>query len=165
MGYEEYEPLAEKYHVPIVVTGFEPLDILQGILMTVQQLEEGRAEVGNGYARAVTFEGNKPAPAVITPVFCECDRKWRGIGTIPNSGWCLAPEFSAFDAETRFDVQQIQPEESPLCMSGLVLQGLRKPDECPAFGKECTPERPLGATMVSNEGACAAYYRYRRDLI
>jgi len=102
---------------------------------------------------------------VINQVFCECDRKWRGIGTIPNSGWCLAPEFAEFDAEARFDVQQIQPEESPLCIAGLILQGLRKPDECPAFGKECAPEHPLGATMVSNEGACAAYYRYRRELI
>jgi hydrogenase expression/formation protein HypD len=165
MGYWEYPSIAEQYDTSIVVTGFEPLDILQGILMTVQQLEEGRAEVENGYSRAVTFEGNKPAQAVINQVFCECDRKWRGIGTIPNSGWCLSPEFAAFDAETRFDVQQIQSEESPLCMAGLILQGLRKPDECPAFGKECTPERPLGATMVSNEGACAAYYRYRRDFV
>ena len=165
MGYWEYPSIAEQYSTPIVVTGFEPLDILQGILMTVQQLEEGRAEVQNGYPRAVTFEGNKPAQAVINQVFCECDRKWRGIGTIPNSGWCLTPEFKSFDAENRFDVQQIQSEESPLCIAGLILQGLRKPDECPAFGKECTPEHPLGATMVSNEGACAAYYRYRRDFI
>jgi hydrogenase expression/formation protein HypD len=165
MGYWEYPPIAEQYQTPIVVTGFEPLDILQGILMTVQQLEEGRAEVENGYPRAVTFAGNKPAQAVINEVFRECDRKWRGIGTIPNSGWCLAPEYAAFDAETRFAVQEIQPEESPLCIAGLILQGLRKPDECSAFGKECTPEHPLGATMVSSEGACAAYYRYRRDLV
>ena len=165
MGYWEYPPIAAQYQTPIVVTGFEPLDILQGILLTVRQLEEGRCEVENGYGRAVTFEGNKPAQAVINRVFMECDRKWRGIGVIPQSGWCLRPEFAAFDAETRFDVAAIQPEESPLCISGLILQGLKKPNECPAFGKECTPEHPLGATMVSGEGACAAYYRYRRDLV
>ena len=165
MGYWEYPEIADQYRVPIVVTGFEPLDILQGILETVQQLEAGEARVGNAYARAVTFEGNKPAQAVINQVFQECDRKWRGIGTIPTSGWCLRPAFAAFDAEKRFDVQAIQPEESPLCISGLILQGLRKPDECSAFGKECTPEHPLGATMVSNEGACAAYYRYKRAAV
>ncbi len=163
MGYWEYPPIAEQYQTPIVVTGFEPLDILQGILMTVKQLAEGRAEVENGYGRAVTFEGNKPAQAVINKVFQECDRKWRGIGTIPASGWCLRPEFAHFDAERRFDVGSIHPEESPLCQAGLVLQGLLKPNECPAFGKECTPEHPLGATMVSGEGACAAYYRYKRN--
>ncbi len=163
MGYWEYPPIAEQYKVPMVVTGFEPLDILQGILMTVKQLAEGRAEVENGYGRAVTFEGNKPAQAVINKVFQECDRKWRGIGTIPASGWCLRPEFAHFDAERRFDVGDIHPEESPLCQAGLVLQGLLKPNECPAFGKECTPEHPLGATMVSGEGACAAYYRYKRN--
>jgi hydrogenase expression/formation protein HypD len=113
----------------------------------------------------VTFEGNKPAQAVIEQVFQECDRKWRGIGMIPNSGWCLRPEFAQFDAENRFDVEAIRPEESPLCISGLILQGLKKPDECPAFGSECTPEHPLGATMVSSEGACAAYYRYKRDIV
>ena len=165
MGYWEYPPVAEKYRVPIVVTGFEPVDILRGILMTVRQLEEGRVELENAYPRAVTFEGNKPAQDVINRVFEACDRKWRGIGTIPMSGWRLRPEFKKFDAERRFEVEQIQPEESPLCISGLILQGLKKPDECPAFGRECTPEHPLGATMVSNEGACAAYYRYRRDLI
>ena len=165
MGYWEYPPIAAQYQTPIVVTGFEPLDILQGILLTVRQLEEGRCEVENGYGRAVTLEGNKPAQAVINRVFMECDRKWRGIGVIPNSGWCLRPEFAAFIAETRFDVAAIRPEESPLCISGLILQGLKKPNECPAFGKECTPEHPLGATMVSGEGACAAYYRYRRDLV
>jgi hydrogenase expression/formation protein HypD len=163
MGYWEYPPIAEQYKVPMVVTGFEPLDILQGILMVVKQLESGRAEVENGYGRAVTFEGNKPAQAVINQVFEVCDRKWRGIGTIPASGWCLRPEFAHFDAERRFDVGDIHPEESPLCQAGLVLQGLLKPDECPAFGKECTPEHPLGATMVSGEGACAAYYRYKRN--
>ncbi len=162
MGYWEYPPIAAQYKTPMVVTGFEPLDILQGILLTVRQLEEGRCEVENGYGRAVTFEGNKPAQAVINRVFMECDRKWRGIGVIPDSGWCLRPEFAEFNAETRFDVAAIHPEESPLCISGLILQGLKKPNECPAFGKECTPEHPLGATMVSGEGACAAYYRYRR---
>ena len=165
MGYWEYSPIAEQYHVPIVVTGFEPLDILQGILQTVQQLEKGEGKVQNAYQRAVTFEGNKPAQAVIEQVFQECDRKWRGIGTIPNSGWCLRPEFAQFDAENRFDVAAIRPEESPLCISGLILQGLKKPDECPAFGRECTPEHPLGATMVSGEGACAAYFRYKRDVV
>jgi hydrogenase expression/formation protein HypD len=165
MGYWEYPSIAEQYGAPIVVTGFEPLDILQGILQTVQQLEAGQAEVENAYGRAVTFAGNKPAQAVIDQVFQECDRKWRGIGMIPDSGWCLRPEYAAFDAEKRFDVDAIRPEESPLCISGLILQGLKKPDECPAFGVECTPEHPLGATMVSGEGACAAYYRYRREMI
>jgi hydrogenase expression/formation protein HypD len=163
MGYWEYPPIAEKYQVPIAVTGFEPVDIMQGILATVHQLEEGRVEVENAYSRTVTFKGNIPAQAVINRVFEACDRKWRGIGSIPMSGWCLQPEFSYFNAEHRFDVGQIQPDESPLCISGLILQGLKKPDECPAFGRECTPEKPLGATMVSGEGACAAYYRYRRD--
>lgn len=163
MGYWEYPAVAEEYHVPIVVTGFEPLDILQGILKTVRQLEEGRAEVENAYGRAVTFDGNVPAQKVINQVFEICDRKWRGIGMIPDSGWRLRPEFATFDAETRFDVEAIQPEESALCIAGLILQGLRKPDQCSAFGRECTPEHPLGATMVSNEGACAAYYRYKRD--
>lgn len=165
MGYWEYPPIAKKYQVPIVVTGFEPLDILQGILLTVRQLEEGRTEAENGYSRAVSFDGNRPAQAVINQVFQLCDRKWRGIGMIPMSGWCLRPELAEFNAENRFEVGQIQPEESPLCMAGLILQGLKKPDECPAFGRECSPEHPLGATMVSSEGACAAYYRYRRDLI
>lgn len=165
MGYWEYPPIAERYQAPIVVTGFEPVDILKGIVMTVRQLEVGRAEAENAYSRAVTFEGNRPAQAVINRVFEPCDRKWRGIGTIPKSGWCLRSEFVKFDAERRFQVEHIQSEESPLCISGLILQGLKKPDECPAFGRECIPERPLGATMVSNEGACAAYFRYRRDLI
>ena len=165
MGYWEYPPIAEQYKTPMVVTGFEPLDIMQGILQTVQQLEDGRFTVENAYKRAVTFEGNKPAQAVINQVFQECDRKWRGIGTIPQSGWCLRPGFADFNAEIRFDVAAIHPEESPLCISGLILQGLKKPNQCPAFGKECTPEHPLGATMVSGEGACAAYYRYRRDAI
>ncbi|MGD2078358.1 MAG: hydrogenase formation protein HypD [Chloroflexota bacterium] len=162
MGYWEYPPIAEQYQVPIVVTGFEPLDIVRGILATVRQLEAGQVGVQNAYERAVTYEGNKPAQAVINRVFELRDRKWRGIGKIPMSGWGLRPEFAAFDAENRFDVEQIQPEESPLCIAGLILQGLKKPDECSAFGVQCTPQTPLGATMVSSEGACAAYYRYRR---
>jgi hydrogenase expression/formation protein HypD len=160
MGYWEYPPIAEKYNVPIIVTGFEPVDILQGILMTVNQLEHGSADVQNGYPRVVTFEGNTQAQAVINKVFIECDRKWRGIGSIPESGWRLRPEFVEFDAETRFSVEQIQPEESKICIAGQILQGLKKPHQCDAFGSQCTPETPLGATMVSSEGACAAYYRY-----
>ena len=163
MGYWEYAPIAERYRVPIVVTGFEPVDIVRGILATVRQLEAGQAEAQNSYERAVTLEGNKPAQAVINRVFELRDRKWRGIGQIPMSGWGLRPELAAYDAEKRFDVEQIQPEESPLCIAGLILQGLKKPDECPAFGIQCTPQNPLGATMVSSEGACAAYYRYRLD--
>jgi hydrogenase expression/formation protein HypD len=163
MGYWEYPPLSTQYGVPMAVTGFEPLDLSQGILQTVRMLEQGRVEVENAYPRLVTFEGNCPAQQMIGRVFRECDRKWRGIGMIPNSGWGLRPEFEAFNAEKRFNVQQIQPEESPLCIAGLVLQGLKKPHECAAFGGQCTPETPLGATMVSSEGACAAYYRYKRS--
>jgi hydrogenase expression/formation protein HypD len=162
MGYWEYPPIAEEFRVPIVVTGFEPVDLVEGILMAVQQLEANRHEVENAYGRAVTKEGNKPAQDLITKVFVECDRKWRGIGTIPLSGWRLREEYAEFDAEKRFAVENINTKESPLCISGLVLQGRKKPNECPAFGKECTPEHPLGATMVSSEGACAAYYRYRK---
>jgi hydrogenase expression/formation protein HypD len=163
MGYWEYEPLAEKYKIPIVVTGFEPVDILHGILDCVQALEAGRHTVVNAYARAVTHDGNKPAQAVINQVFEITDRAWRGIGVIPQSGYRLRQEFAAFDAEKRFpEVQAIETKESPLCISGLVLQGIKKPVDCPAFGKQCTPQTPLGATMVSSEGACAAYYRYGR---
>ncbi len=165
MGYWEYEPIAEKYGVPIVVTGFEPLDIVQGILVAVRQLEQGRVGVENAYPRAVRREGNQPAQALIRKVFEPCDRKWRGIGTIPTSGWRLRPEYAEFDAERRFDVRAIQSEESPLCIAGQILQGLKKPHDCPAFGQACTPERPLGATMVSAEGACAAYYQYGRHLV
>jgi hydrogenase expression/formation protein HypD len=161
MGYWEYPPLVERFKVPMTVTGFEPLDVVQGILVTVQMLEAGRAEVANAYQRAVTFEGLKPAQAAINRVFMECDRKWRGIGEIPMSGWCLRPEFDELNAEKRFDVEAVCAEESPLCIAGQILQGLKKPLDCPAFGKECTPERPLGATMVSSEGACAAYYKYK----
>ena len=163
MGYWEYPAIAEEYRVPIVVTGFEPVDLVEGLLLTVRQLEAGRHDVENAYGRAVTREGNKPAQALIDQVFETCDRKWRGIGVIPASGWRLRGEFTAFDAERRFGVTGIHTHESPLCISGQVLQGRRKPAECPAFGKECTPEHPLGATMVSSEGACAAYYRYRRQ--
>lgn len=164
MGYWEYPPLAEKFNVPMAVTGFEPLDIVQGILTTVQLLEAGKVEVANAYQRAVTFEGLNPAQETINKVFMECDRKWRGIGMIPMSGWGLRPEFDEFNAEKRFDVEFIQAEESPLCIAGQILQGLKKPHDCPAFGRECTPERPLGATMVSSEGACAAYYKYGKML-
>lgn len=162
MGYWEYLPIAKEFSVPIVVTGFEPVDILEGILMTVRQLEQGRAEVENAYPRVVTYQGNTHAQGVIRQVFTVCDRKWRGIGVIPASGWCLRPEYAEFDAEQRFPVGQIQPEESSVCIAGQILQGLKKPHECPAFASQCTPEHPLGATMVSSEGACAAYYRYGR---
>jgi hydrogenase expression/formation protein HypD len=162
MGYWEYPSIAEKYGVPMSVTGFEPLDIVQGILQTVKMLEKGEVDVSNAYARLVTREGNRPAQAMIGQVFEECDRKWRGIGEIPQSGWRLRREFDEFNAEKRFDVETMHADESPLCMAGLVLQGLKKPNECPAFGVQCTPETPLGATMVSSEGACAAYYRYKR---
>lgn len=164
MGYWEYPPLAQQFRVPMAVTGFEPLDIVQGILATVQLLEAGKIEIANPYSRAVTFDGNRPAQTTIEKVFMECDRKWRGIGTIPMSGWCLRPEFDAFNAEKRFAVGAIQAEESPLCIAGQILQGLKNPHDCPAFGKQCLPENPLGATMVSSEGACAAYYRYGRSI-
>ncbi len=160
MGYHEYPSLAEKYRVPMVVTGFEPLDIAQGIMQTVRALEQGRVEVENAYARAVTFEGNVPAQKMIERVFESCDRKWRGIGTIPQSGWRLRSEFDRFNAEKRFNVGEIQTQESPLCIAGKILQGLSKPHDCSAFGTQCAPEHPLGATMVSSEGVCAAYYQY-----
>jgi hydrogenase expression/formation protein HypD len=163
MGYWEYEPLVEKYKIPIVVTGFEPVDILHGILDCVRELEAGRYTIQNAYARSVARDGNKPAQAVIQKVFEMTDRAWRGIGVIPMSGYKLRDEFAAFDAEKCFpEVQSIQTHENPLCLSGLVLQGLKTPVECPAFGKECTPQTPFGATMVSSEGICAAYYRYGR---
>jgi hydrogenase expression/formation protein HypD len=162
MGYEQYIPLAEKYKVPIVVTGFEPLDILQGIAMCVAQLEEGRHEVENQYTRAVAHGGNRAAQHYVQQVFRVVDRKWRGIGEIASSGLGLRAEYSEFDAELRFDVAGHTADESSLCISGLIMQGQKKPHECSAFGMQCTPEKPLGAPMVSNEGACAAYYRYRR---
>ena len=162
MGTEEYPPLVERFKVPMVVTGFEPLDILEGIRRTVHQLESGRAEVENAYARVVAPEGNKAARALLADVFEVTDRAWRGIGTIPGSGWRLAPKYRQFDAEYRFSVGDIRTEESADCRSGDVLQGFIKPHECAAFGTLCTPRNPLGATMVSSEGACAAYYLYRR---
>ncbi len=165
MGYHEYPLLAEQFSTPMVVTGFEPLDIVQGILETVRLLEAGKVEVTNAYQRAVTFDGNRPAQKMINTVFEECDRKWRGIGTIPMSGWQLRAEFDAFNAEKRFDVETITADESPLCIAGQILQGLKKPHDCPAFSNQCNPEHPLGATMVSSEGACAAYYRYGRVTI
>ncbi len=164
MGYWEYHPLAERFGVPIVVTGFEPLDIARGILMAVEQLEREQAEVQNAYRRSVTEAGNKPAQAVIDQVFQDCDRKWRGIGNIPGSGWCLRPEFARFDAARRYETGEIVVHESPLCRAGEVLQGLLKPHQCSAFGQECTPRHPLGAPMVSAEGACAAYFNYGRFL-
>ena len=162
MGYHEYPPLLRKYAVPMAVTGFEPLDLVRGIRATVELLEAGRVEVVNAYSRAVTLEENVQAQRVIHEVFEDCDRKWRGIGTIPMSGWRLKPDFGAFDAERKFDVGEITAEESPLCVAGQVLQGLKRPQDCSAFGTACVPEHPLGATMVSSEGACAAYYRYAR---
>src|ERR1700730_13066446 len=164
MGYSEYEPIAKRYSVPVVITGFEPLDILQGVLMTVRQLETGKSEVQNQFPRVVKYEGNRVAQDLVRKVFEVCDRKWRGVGSIPDSGYKLRPEFSEHDAERLFQVEEIATEESPICISGLVLRGVKKPHDCPAFGKECTPAHPLGATMVSAEGACAAYYAYGRHL-
>ena len=163
MGYEEYLPISAKYRVPIVVTGFEPVDILQGVLMCLQQLESGRAEVENQYSRSVRKEGNRPAQQLMREVFRVVPRKWRGVGEIPRSGLGLSEAYAAFDAEHKFGVAELRVEEPSECLSGLVLQGKIKPPECPAFGTRCTPEHPLGATMVSTEGACAAYYRYRRE--
>lgn len=162
MGYWEYPPIAEKYHVPIVVTGFEPLDLTQGILRTIKQLEEGRHEVENAYPRVVSYPGNQRAQDMINELLEPCDRNWRGIGLIPQSGWRLRKPYHFYDAEHRFDVGAIQTHESPICIAGQILQGLKKPPECPAFRNICTPENPLGATMVSAEGACAAYFRYTR---
>ena len=162
MGLSEYEPLVEQYQVPIVATGFEPLDVLEGIRRVVTQLEAGCAELDNAYPRAVTPEGNPVAQGVVREVFETCDRSWRGIGMIPQSGWRLNADYADFDAERRFDVLDIMTTESSLCRSGEVLQGLLKPNQCAAFGKECTPRSPLGAPMVSSEGACAAYYQFRR---
>jgi len=161
MGFHEYEPVVEKFKVPIVVTGFEPLDILQGVYMCVRQLEEGRSEVENQYARSVKREGNRPAQELIRKVFQVVPRKWRGIGEIPASGLGLREEYRTFDAENRFVVPEVDSSADSECISGLILQGFKKPPDCPAFAVRCTPERPLGATMVSTEGACAAYYRYR----
>ncbi len=163
MGYRQYIPIAERYRVPIVVAGFEPVDLLDGIRRAVAQLERGEARVENAYARAVSREGNTAAQKLLEEVFEATDRNWRGIGPIPASGWRLRPEWRDFDAEHRFAVGELAVQESPLCRSGEVLQGAIKPTDCPAFGKECTPRTPLGATMVSTEGACAAYYNYGRS--
>ncbi len=160
MGWQDYEAIARRFKVPIVPTGFEPMDILEGILMVVKQLEQGRYEVQNQYRRSVKREGNIPAQEIINTVFEVADRNWRGIGPIPASGLRIRQKFADFDAERKFPVSSIYPREPEICISGQVLQGLKKPKECTAFGKECTPEHPLGATMVSNEGACAAYYKY-----
>lgn len=163
MGYREYEPIALRHRVPMVVTGFEPLDLLQGIHMTLLALEQGRFGVENQYARAVGREGNVAARDLVERVFEVCDRSWRGIGTIPGSGYRLRPEFAAFDAERRFDVADVTACESSLCIAGDIMKGKKKPRLCPAFGTLCTPERPIGAPMVSSEGACAAYYHYARS--
>ncbi|HTL15629.1 MAG TPA: hydrogenase formation protein HypD [Patescibacteria group bacterium] len=163
MGWDEYLPIAQRYKVPIVVTGFEPLDILQGVLMCVEQLEQGKAVVQNQYTRCVRKEGNPVAQRLIREVFEVVPRKWRGLGEIPQSGLGLTPAYAAFDAERKFGLGGIRIEEPSECQSGRVLQGKIKPMECAAFGSRCTPEHPLGATMVSSEGACAAYYKYRRQ--
>ena len=162
MGIDQYRPIVRQYRTPIVVTGFEPLDILQGVYMCVRQLEEGCAELENQYGRVVRPEGNPAAKARIERVFRTVPRKWRGIGEIPDSGWALRDAYARFDADRRFSVEDIVADEPEVCIAGSVLQGHKKPFECPAFGRQCTPERPLGAPMVSAEGACAAYYRYRR---
>ena len=162
MGYWEYEPIAEHYRTPLVVTGFEPLDLLQGIYMNVAMLEEGRWGVENQYGRAVNRAGNLPAQKLMAQVFQTTDRAWRGIGVIPASGYSLRPEYAAFDAESRFAVEGITAQESDICIAGEIMQGLKKPHDCPAFGALCTPDRPIGAPMVSSEGACAAYYQYGR---
>jgi hydrogenase expression/formation protein HypD len=166
MGWDEYLPLADEFQVPIVPTGFEPVDILDGILKTVELLEKGEPGVANKYLRIVQQQGNPVARQVIDEVYTVCDRKWRGIGTIADSGWRIRDELAAFDAEKKFTVEDIRTEEHSVCIAGEILQGLKKPHECPAFDKECTPMNPLGATMVSSEGACAAYHKYaRRGLI
>ena len=162
MGTEEYAPLVERFHKPIVVTGFEPLDLLRGIRAAVLQLEAGEARLENAYERAVQSEGNRAAQKVLSEVFEVTDRNWRGIGMIPQSGWKLSAAYRDYDAEKRFGVGAIHSQESGLCQAGRVLQGLLKPNQCPAFGRECTPRTPLGATMVSSEGACAAYYHSGR---
>jgi len=162
MGYWEYEPIAAQYHTPIVVTGFEPVDLARGIYQTVRQLEEGRCQVENAYSRAVTREGNRTAQALINRVFEPVDRQWRGIGLIPRSGLGLREAYRSFDALERFPVASNKLVESPLCIAGQVLRGVATPHDCPSFSRECTPTSPLGAPMVSSEGACAAYYRYQR---
>ncbi|KPM49738.1 hydrogenase formation protein HypD [Jiulongibacter sediminis] len=160
MGTGEYEPLAQKYNIPIVVTGFEPVDLLQGILMTVRQLENGEARLENQYARVVRPEGNPAAIEMLNRVFQMEDREWRGLGTIPNSGWNIRTELEAYNADIKFNVNILKVPECADCIAGQVLKGIKKPFECSQFGTNCTPEKPLGAPMVSSEGACAAYYHY-----
>lgn len=162
MGYREYERVSARFRVPIAITGFEPLDLLQGTLMTLRQLEAGRAEVENQYARVLGRDGNSAARGRMDDVFEVADRKWRGVGVIPKSGLKLRWEFRAQDAERKFQVEQIDTQEPEVCISGQILKGIKKPPDCPAFGRLCTPRQPLGATMVSAEGACAAYYAYGR---
>lgn len=163
MGYEAYRPVAARFQVPIVVTGFEPLDIIEGVYRCILQLEQGRAEVENQYSRAVRRDGNAAAQAAIREVFRVMPRQWRGIGEIPDSGLGLADAYSELDAQRRFGLVEAEPEAGGECLSGMVLRGECKPPDCPAFGKRCTPDHPLGVTMVSSEGACAAYYRYRNE--
>ena len=163
MGYWEYPPIAEQYKVPIVVTGFDALDLAQGILKTVRQLEKGTHDVENAYTRVVTLEGNQSAQKLLNEVYQPCDRNWRGIGTIPMSGWELRPNYHYYDAEKRFDLGDIHTTESDVCIAGSILQGRKKPFECPAFGTLCNPENPLGAPMVSAEGACSAYFKYHSN--
>jgi hydrogenase expression/formation protein HypD len=164
MGVSEYYPLSEKYKIPLVVTGFEPVDLVQGILMVVRQLEKGEHKLENQYSRIVHPEGNHEARKILEQVFEISDREWRGIGNIPMSGYELRSEFSAYDANIKFDVNIEKVSESPDCIAGLVLKGIKKPHECPQFGKKCTPQSPLGAPMVSSEGACAAYYHFSNML-
>ena len=162
MGTSEYQPLVDRFGVPIVVTGFEPLDLLEGVRQVVGLLESGRAELRNAYPRAVCDTGNVVAQQALGEVFVVTDRQWRGIGMIPRSGWTLSPRYAEFDAALKFGVGNLRVQESEQCHAGEVLQGLIKPNQCPAFGTTCTPRTPLGATMVSSEGACAAYYQFRR---
>jgi hydrogenase expression/formation protein HypD len=164
MGYREYEPISARYKVPIVITGFEPLDLLQGTLMTVRQLEAGRADVENQYSRVLDRDGNVVARKLVNSVFEIADRKWRGVGWISKSGYKLRWEYREHDAERIFSVKEIDTKEPEICISGQILKGIKKPHDCPAFGTLCTPQTPLGATMVSAEGACAAYYAYGRHL-
>ena len=164
VGYEEYEPIARAHNVPIVITGFEPVDMLEGLFHAIRQLEGGRAEIENAYGRAVRRDGNRASRALIDEVFEVCDRKWRGVGEIPRSGLRLRPAYQELDAERRFDVAAIETHESSTCISGDILRGVKKPRDCPAFATACTPTAPLGATMVSSEGACAAYFTYGRHL-
>jgi hydrogenase expression/formation protein HypD len=165
MGTSEYERIAARYRVPIVITGFEPLDMLEGVLWTVRQLEAGEARVETQYARAVRPAGNVASRKLLDEVFEVCDRKWRGVGSIPKSGYRLRYEFRDHDAERLFEVGDVETHEPAVCISGQILRGLKKPTDCPAFGRQCTPETPLGATMVSSEGACAAYHAYGRHVL